>query len=472
MSTLIIDRVERRASFIPRLGALPVLMAGTFMIVLDFFIVNVALPSIQTELGATASAIEWVVAGYALTFATFLITAGRVGDRIGRRRTFSLGLLLFTVASAVCGLAPDSSALIGARLAQGFAGALISPNVLAIVGVEYQGEERVRAITLYGLVMGIGAATAQLIGGLLMQVDLAGLGWRSVFLINLPVGVLALIVAQRVIPESRSGEARQIDVFGTILMTVGLIALLLPLVEGRQQGWPEWTLISLAAAPVLLGIFIAHQRARAAHGQTPLLDLTLFRQRAFSAGLLTQFAFWCGQASFFLVLALFLQQGRGLDPLQAGLVFTILATAYLVTSLGAPKLTVRYGRNLIAVAALVLAAGHALLAAAAHFSGSDGSIAWLVPGLLLVGAGMGLAITPLVSAVMANTDAHKAGSVSGLLSTMQQLGNAVGVAVSGLIFFGSLHLGSAIAFELSVAELGALLVVVAGLTRLLPRVSA
>jgi EmrB/QacA subfamily drug resistance transporter len=472
MSTLTVNAVQRRTSFLQTLGALPVLMAGTFMIVLDFFIVNVALPSIQADLGASASAIEWVVAGYALTFATFLITGARLGDRIGRRRTFCLGLLLFTLASAICGLAPDPDVLIAARLVQGVAGALISPQVLAIVGVEYQGAERIRAITVYGMVMGLAAATAQLIGGVLMQADLYGLGWRAVFLINLPIGAIALVLAPRLIPESRSGESRGLDLLGTALLIAGLIGLLLPLVEGRQQSWPAWAISSLIASPLLLGAFGVQQWRQTCHGGSPLLDLTLFRQSAFSTGLLTQFAFWCGQASFFLVLALYLQEGRGLDPLHAGLVFTILATAYLVTSLRAPKLTLRYGRNLLAVAALTLAAGHALLALGADMSSTDRSIVWLLPGLILVGAGMGLGITPLVSTVMAGVDASKAGSVLGLLSTMQQLGNAVGVAITGLVFFGALQFGSTIAFELSAAQLCGLLVMVAALTRILPRVNA
>jgi MFS family permease len=176
-------------------GALPVLLAGTFMIVLDFFIVNVALPSMQADLQASTGVLEWVIAGYGLTFATCLITAGRLGDQIGRRRALSIGLAVFTATSLACGLAPDPAILIAARLVQGLGAALISPNVLAIISVTYQGPQRVRAITAYSMVMGFAAATAQLIGGLLVHADVAGLGWRSVFLINLPVGVGALLLA-------------------------------------------------------------------------------------------------------------------------------------------------------------------------------------------------------------------------------------------------------------------------------------
>jgi EmrB/QacA subfamily drug resistance transporter len=455
-----------------RWAALPVLMAGTFMIVLDFFIVNVALPAVQTDLQASTSAIEWVVAGYGLTFATFLITAGRIGDQLGRRRTFCIGLGLFILTSAACGLAPNAFVLVLARLVQGLAGALLSPNVLAIIGVVYRGPARVRAITVYGMVMGVAAAVAQLIGGVLVQADFAGLGWRTVFLINLPIGIVALIVAPRVIPESRAAGARGLDVVGTVLVTAGLSALLLPLVEGRPQGWPTWTWLSLAAAPVLLVLFGAYELRLSRRGGAPLLEPELFRARTFSVGLLTQFTFWCCQASFFLVLALYLQQGRGLDPLGAGLVFTILAAAYLVTSLRAAKLAVRYGRGLILIGALTLAAGHTLLLAGVAVVGTSGPIDFLLPGLALVGAGMGVCITPLISTVLTNVRPEHAGAASGALSTVQQLGNALGVAVTGMIFFGSVNFGYARAFEISLAEFATLLVLVAALTRFLPRQGA
>src|SRR5262249_4109882 len=260
---------------------------------------------------ASVATIEWVVAGYGLTFATCLIIAGRIGDRIGRRRAFAIGLLLFTLSSAVCGIAPDAKTLIAARLVQGISGALLSPNVLAIIGVVYKGTDRVKAITVYGMVMGFAAAGAQLIGGLLMHTDALGLGWRGVFLINVPVGFIALLVTARFVPESKANSTQGIDVLGTMLLTAGLTALLLPLVEGRQQGWPTWSWLSLTTAPIMLAAFGFHQSRVST---LPLLDLAMFRPRALTTGLLTQLAFWCGQASFFLVLALYLQQGLGLDP--------------------------------------------------------------------------------------------------------------------------------------------------------------
>ena len=461
--------VFRRIPLLGRWTPLPVLMTGTFLIVLDFFAVNVALPSLQRQLGANSSAIEWVVAGYALTFATFLIAAGRLGDRLGRRRTLMVGFCLFTLASALCGLAPTATILVVARLVQGASAALISPSVLALVGVIYSGRDRARAVGVYAMVMGLAAAGGQLIGGALIQADIFGLAWRAVFLINVPVALIALALARSWVPESRAEHARPLDVLGLALFTAGLGALMLSLVEGQAHGWPAWCWLSLLAAMVTLGAFARLQIWLGRHDGAPLLDPSLFRERSFSIGLLSQVALWAGMASFFLVLALYLQGGRLLQPLPAGLVFTFLAGAYLAASLRAPSLTMRFGRGLIAAGALTLASGHALLFAAVAVEGSGGSLALLVPGLLMVGVGMGLCITPLATTVLSSADSQRAGAVSGALSTTQQVGNAFGVAISGGIFFASLSWGYPRAFQAALVELAFLMVLVALLSRLLPQ---
>ncbi len=449
-------------------AALAVVLAGTFMVVLDFFIVNVALPSIQTGLHAGAGAIQWVVAGYALTSAVLLMSAARLGDRIGRRRVFSIGLATFTLASAACGLAPDPTVLVVSRLLQGAAAALLMPNVLSIISVSYAGQDRVRAFGMYGLVMGVAAAGGQLIGGGLVQADIAGLGWRACFLINVPVGAIALSLAGSVVPESRSEGSGRLDWLGTALITLAGVAIVLPLLDGRQAGWPLWTWLSLSAAPLILLGFARHQRWLSRRGGEPLLRPALFRERSYKVGLITQLAFWCGQASFFLVLALYLQQGRRLSALNAGLVFTVLAVAYVVVSARAPALAERHGRRLLGFGALVLALGHATLLVVVAEVGVGGSPLALFPSLLVIGAGMGLMIVPLTTLVMAGMRPQDAGTASGALAMMQNLGGAIGVAVTGAIFFGSLHGGYAHALELSLAQLAALLLAVAALTRLLP----
>lgn len=451
-----------------RWAPLPVVLAGTFMVVLDFFIVNVALPQIQARLRAADSALEWVVAGYALTSAVFVVTAARLGDRFGYRRAFAAGLTLFVLASCGCGIAATSGELVLARLVQGVAAALLTPNVLSIIGVLYAGPDRLRALSMYGTVMGLAAVGGQLIGGALIALDPAGLGWRACFLINLPVGVAALALVPRLIPADHPRRGARLDPAGTALITAALTAVVLPLVEGRQHDWPLWAWLSLAAAPLLGVVFVGHQRWLTARGASPLLDLAAFRSRSFSAGLLTQLGFWAGQASYFVVLALYLQQGRGLRPLTAGLVFTVLAAAYLVASMLVPSLSGRHGRRVILCGALLLAGGHLSLLTAVVVLGVGGSLVWLAPGLALAGAGMGLVISPLAGTILSTLDAERAGTASGMLTTTQNVGNALGVAVTGVVFFGALHGGYAHAFGLALGELALLLVAVAALTRLLP----
>jgi MFS family permease len=317
--------------------------------------------------------------------------------------------------------------------------------------------------------MGFAAAGGQLIGGALIAINPAGLGWRTCFLINVPVGLITLALTRRVIPVSGGQRRTQIDIAGTLLATATLTAIVLPLVEGRQQGWPAWTWTSFAAAPALLIAFVAHQRGVGRRGGSPLVDFSLFRARSFSAGLLTQLCFWAGQASFFVVLALYLQLGRGLAPLSAGLVFTVLAVAYLFASMLAPAMAARRGRVVIGLGAVVLAGGHLLLLGAVADIGTKESIAALVPGLLLVGAGMGFVLSPLAATILQTLDPDRAGTATGMLTTMQNVGNALGVAVTGVIFFSALHGGYARAFELAAGQLALLLLCVAALTRFLPR---
>lgn len=438
------------------------------MVVLDFFIVNVALPSIQTGLHASTGSLEWVVSGYGLTSAVFLITAGRLGDRHGRRRVFSIGLSLFTLSSAACGVASTPALLVAGRLAQGAAAALLMPNVLSIIGVRYDGVDRAKALAAYGMTMGLAAVSGQLIGGLLVQANVAGLGWRTCFLINVPIGLAALAFAPRVVPESRVEGTQRPDALGTVILTLGLTAIVLPLVEGRQHGWPLWTWLSLGAAPVILAGFWIQQRRLAARGGAPLITPELFASRSLTTGLIAQLVFWCGQASFFLLLALYLQLGRGLSPLDAGMVFTVLAVTYLLASMQAPALTERHGRRVLAVGALTLAAGHVVLLLTVAAVGVGGSVLALFPGLLLIGAGMGLGITPLTTLIMSGMKPEHAGATSGVLATMQNVGNSIGVAVIGVVFFGALHHGYATAFELGLGILAAALLSVAALTRLMP----
>jgi EmrB/QacA subfamily drug resistance transporter len=452
----------------PDLGTLLVLLAGTFMATLDFFIVNVAIPSMQRDLNAGSAAIEFVVVGYALAYGAALIIGGRLGDIYGRRRMFVWGMVLFTVSSAVCGAAPHPGVLIAGRIAQGLAAALMSPQVLTILGSTYSGEARARAFNSYGVAMGLAAVFGQLIGGVFIHENVFGWGWRTCFLINVPIGVLALALVPRFVPESRAPGRPRLDFGGMTIVTLALVAVVLPLIEGREQGWPLWGWVCLAAAVPLFALFAVFERWYARREGSPLLDLSLFRERAFTAGLLTTLVFFASMASFYLVFALYVQFGRGLNALEAGLIFVPIGVGYMATSLTARYVAARLGRQVIALGGAMRVVGLGLLILTVEQVGVHGNIAWLIPALVIDGAGVGFVVAPVASTVLSRITPQHAGAASGVLTTGIQIGNAIGVAIIGVIFYGLLHPANgdgayAHAFEYSLVYLAA---VGAGLTLL------
>jgi EmrB/QacA subfamily drug resistance transporter len=439
------------------------------MVVLDFFIVNVALPSMQRDLHAASSDLEWVVAGYGLTFSALLIAVTRLGDRWGRRRMFTSGVALFVAASAVCGAAPSIALLVGARLVQGVAGAMVSPMVLALIGDVYAGRRLSRAIGIYSTVMGLAAATGQLIGGLLIRLDLAGSGWRAIFWVNVPIGVVALVLAPRLLPDRRLAGAKRIDLVELGLATASLTALLLPLLEGRRLGWPVWTWLSFAGAGVTAVLAVTRSRGLLRRGRRPLVEPEAFRSRTVRMAIGCQALLFVGMASYFLVLALYLQNGRGLGALASGAVFTFVAVPYMVGTSRQRLIAARLGRWTVTFGAGMFALGHvALLVAVSERVG--GSLVEFLPGLALAGFGMGIALTALIDAAMGEVQPVHAGAVSGLLSTAQQVGNSLGVALVGMVFFGALGGGYAHALQWSLlALIGSTVAVALLATRLHPR---
>lgn len=424
----------------PGWGTLLVLLAGVFITTLDFFIVNVAIPATQADLGASAAAIQWVVAGYGLALAALLITGGRLGDMVGRRRMFMIGMAAFTVASAACGVAVNPETLIAARIAQGASAALLMPQVLGIVNVVYTGAHRARAFMAYGLTIGFAGVFGQLIGGGLIEIDLLGLGWRSIYWINVPFGVAALLLTPRLVPESRGadGPGRRLDGVGVALVTLATVAVILPLVQGREQGWPLWTWLSLGAAPVLLAAFAAYQARLSRRGGTPLVDLALFRERSFSVGLAVLLGYQLAMASFFLILALYLQMGHGMTALQSGLLFVALGAGYFAGAARAERIAARIGRQVLTLGALLTALGYAVLAWTVYVEGASGAVGRLVPGMVVSGFGMGVALAPASAIVLAGVTPRHAASAAGVLNTAQQVGNALGVALIGVVFYSAL----------------------------------
>ncbi|WP_225182399.1 MFS transporter [Pectobacterium aroidearum] len=423
----------------PWLGLSVLLMAG-FVTIFDLFVVNVAIPSMQADLGASFAQIGFIVAGYELAFGVLLITGGRLGDVFGRRRLFVVGMAGFTLASALCGLAPSAGFLIGARILQGLAAALLFPQVYASIRVNFDGDDSRRAFGLLGMTLGLAAIAGQILGGWLVHANLFGLGWRSIFLINVPIGLLA-IAAARFIPESRTPQRPSLDWMGVALVSVGLTLLLVPLIEGPGQGWPEWSLWMLATATLLLAMFYRQQERRQRAGHLPLVDMRLLVQRRFLLGVLLVLLVYSTSSSFFLCFALLVQTGLGLDPFLAGSIFAPCSVGFVLASLAAPRLVARWGTVAIVVGALVYAVSIGLLIMQVQLAGADLVAVRLIPVLVVVGAGQGFIMTPLLNLVLGFVDEAQAGMASGVISTVQQVGAALGVAVVGILFGTALATG-------------------------------
>lgn len=423
----------------PWLGLSVLLMAG-FVTIFDLFVVNVAIPSMQVDLGASFAQIGFIVAGYELAFGVLLITGGRLGDVFGRRRLFVVGMAGFTLASALCGLAPCAGFLIGARILQGLAAALLFPQVYASIRVNFDGDDSRRAFGLLGMTLGLAAIAGQILGGWLVHANLFGLGWRSIFLINVPIGLLA-IAAARFIPESRTPQRPSLDWMGVALVSVGLTLLLVPLIEGPGQGWPAWSLWMLATATLLLAMFYRQQERRQRSGHLPLVDMRLLVQRRFLLGVLLVLLVYSTSSSFFLCFALLVQTGLGLDPFLAGSIFTPCSVGFVLASLAAPRLVARWGTVAIVAGALVYAVSIGLLIMQVQLAGADLVAVRLIPVLVVVGAGQGFIMTPLLNLVLGFVDEVQAGMASGVISTVQQVGAALGVAVVGILFGTALATG-------------------------------
>ncbi|MFD5477522.1 MFS transporter [Streptomyces hawaiiensis] len=464
------DRAADRPSWAP----LAVVLIGGFIAFLDFFIANVAIPSIQSDLGASAPETELVMVGYGAALCVGLITGGRMGDIFGPRRMFLIGLALFTVASAACGFAPSIWFLIVARVIQGLSSALLAPQVLAIVSHVYTGEARGRAFSAYGLMLGLSGLCGQLIGGALIALDVAGLDWRTVFLINIPIGLVILALTPRTVPDIRTASGTKLDLAGVALATVSLAAVVVPLLEGREQGWPLWAWLSLIASVPLFALFITHQRRLAARNAAPLIDPGLFHERGFTVGVTAYFVYFMSMGSFFLLFAIYMQEGRGWDPLPSGLLFTTMSAGFFGSSFLAGKIAARIGNQVIALGAGLVAVGYGTVGLIVAQLGTDGTAGWVAPGLLVAGFGMGLVAAPLPAAALAGVDPQHASSASGVLSTAMEGGAALGVSLVGLVFFGTLGNSPALdgypkAFYLSIAVIVVFPVIVTLLVQALPK---
>ncbi|WP_235679158.1 MFS transporter [Aquibium microcysteis] len=437
--------------------AMFVLLLAAFMNLIDVTIVNVALPRLQESLGATSTEIEWVVAAYVLAFALGLLPFGRLGDTIGRKRMFQAGVVLFTLFSAVCGMAPTMQTLIVARVFQGLAGAMMMPQVLAIAQLMFPPQERGAAFSLFGLTAGLASVAGPLTGGLMIGADIYGLDWRPIFLVNIPLGIVTVVATAMLVPQTPANPDLRHDVGGIVLAAMTVFLLVFPLIEGHSLGWPLWIFAMLGLAVVSAVAFHRHEAARARAGLSQLLPVTLLGNRGFLLGLTMVTVFFSGVAGFFIVLAVFLQTGFGLSPLESGLTTVPFPVGVLLASIASGRFAGRWPRARIAGGAAALILGMAVLSFVVATVG-DAVDHWrFVLPLLISGFGMGTAISSLFQTVLAHVAPQDAGSGSGATQSFQQIGAAVGIAITGQIFFASLgsNLGSGMALrEAYVVSLG------------------
>lgn len=416
-----------------RWGALVILLAGAFLPPLDFFIVNVALPSIREDFQASASTMQLIISGYATTYAVMLITGGRLGDLYGRRNVFLSGMIAFAAASALCGFAWSPSVLIVGRVLQGFAAAIMAPQALASINAIFPDHEKSKALSFYALTFGVASMAGLFLGGALIALNIFGLGWRAIFLINLPVIAIAAPSASIILRETRSEHPSKLDLGGASLIALALFALIAPLIEGREQGWPIWLLLMFAASPPLFLLFWRHERNLEAAGRDPILAPSLLEVPGLKRGLTAAFFFY-SLAAFWLVFSVYEQSGLGRTPFEAGLAILPAAVGFVLGPFASERVLSVFGRYSAAVGMGLQAGG--LFATAALISSDHAQFLFLA--LFLIGMGQGIALPNLLKNVVQRVGRTQSGLASGLVNSMLQIGGAFAAALVGGLFFSIL----------------------------------
>jgi len=419
--------------------ALLVIATAFVLDLMDSTIMNIALPTIQHTMHASYTALLWMASGYTLTFALLLITGGRMGDVFGYKKLFIWGLVGFMLTSLLTGTAWNPEVLVLARLLQGATAAMMVPQVLSVVQLLYKPAERVKVNGLLGGLSAIATTLGPIVAGVLMAMNIAGLGWQPIFLINLPIGLAALLLGVKYLPEGKSEHAPRVDGRGTILAMSAIGLLIFPLVQGHELGWPWWSFVMMAVSLPVLGIFAWWQRRLSQRGGSPLVIPALFKYRSFNVGLLLSLLIFGTMSGFALTFTLLLQAGYGFTPLHT--IFTgIFVTVGIMPAAAAitPKLMPKFGRWTVTLGVAVMALGAALLGLAVTQATGSLTTWQFAPLLILFGAGMGLAFTPLLPYALSQVNPQDAGSASGVANALQQIGSALGMALVGIVFFGSL----------------------------------
>ncbi|MBX9650928.1 MAG: MFS transporter [Xanthobacteraceae bacterium] len=425
-----------------RWWVLAIVVAAQFMFGVDAFIVNVAIPTIAAELHASPAQIEAVIAIYLIAYATLVVTGGRLGDIHGTRNIFVAGVVGFTVTSLWCGLAQSGPELIAARLAQGATAALMVPQVLATIHLLFADASRGRAFGIYGIVLGLAGAAGFLLGGVLVTLDLGGLGWRAVFFVNVPFGVIIIAAALRIMPVAPRRAGTRLDIPGAVVLFLGLLFLIGPLLFGHDLHWSPWVWLAMASGLAVIVTFVKLERAVARRGGMPLIDLALLSDAAFMRGLVAVFFFFFANLSFYLVMTMFMQRALHIPPLQAGLVFVPLALTFVIASRHSGVRARQRGTLVLIEGCAVQIAGLAALLALIEWTDAP-SASWLALVLTIFGYGQGLVMAPLSSAVLSTVKPVSAGAGSGMYGTTAQIANAAGVAAIGAVFFAMEAAGSA-----------------------------
>ncbi|MEV4320498.1 MFS transporter [Actinocrispum sp. NPDC049592] len=414
-------------------------VAVTVMDLLDSTVINVAAPAIHGSLGGSLATMQWMAAGYTLALSIALLVGGRLGDMFGRKRVMMTGAAGFTLASLLASAAWSPGILLAARVLQGAFGAVMLPQTFGIIRDLFPPQEMKKAWGVFGPVMGLSAVLGPILGGLLIDADLLGTGWRMIFLINLPVGAYALTIAAKHVPVSAPADRRsRLDLTGVLLAATGTFLLLFPLVQGRDLGWPSWILIMLAASLPTFAAFGAHQVRRARAGRTSLIEPGVFRKRSFAAGVLFAIAFTAGMGGLMLTVGLFLQIGLGYTPLHASLTMAPWAMGAIVGTTISGALMTRLGRTLLHIGLAGMTIGVLGFYAMFQLAGENiGTLHFLLPNLI-GGIGMGMIFTPMFDIILGEVADREVGSATGILQAVQQLGISLGVAVIGTVFFGLL----------------------------------
>ncbi|NTG48016.1 MFS transporter [Agrobacterium rhizogenes] len=418
-------------------SSLAVLLTGNFLTILDLFIVNIALPDIQRRLHASNGELQLIMVAYSLTYGALLLNGARLGDLYGRRKLFLVGMAIFALGSLLCALAPSPWSLIGARAVQGIGAALLMPQVYASLRVLFEGDDRQRAFSVMGAVQGVAGAASQVIGGYLLVLNIGDIGWRLVFLVNLPVAFYALIAGKRMIVETRALASPKLDLCGAVLGTSALTLVLLPVMVGQEHHWPWWAIAAPLLSLPMFMCFAFYEARLARRGGVPIIDISLFKKKNFVLGVLAGFLFFSAIGSFSLSLTILLQVGLGQTALEAGTFFVPSTIVFFIGSLLSEPLAKRGEHRALFLGMAVFAAG--LLTAVLSDLAVGHYILTLSASVILQGLGQGIVIPLLLNMILSTVSSEEAGMASGAFSTMQIAGSAFGVSIVGAILFSVLE---------------------------------